>query len=158
MSDPTLSFLYKQVEDGEEKQGSGPRFMVENDILYAMGDAGKCLVVPTSCRPLVLHLAHTVPWAGHLGQQKIYMTLGSQFNRPTMFNDVKHFCTTCPECQVTTHIKAKQVPLHPLPVICTLFRRIAMDVVGPLEKSSAGYQYILVICDYATRFPEAFPL
>lgn len=33
-----------------------------------------------------------------------------------------------------------------------------MDIVGPLEKSSAGYQYILVICDYATRFPEAFPL
>ena len=33
-----------------------------------------------------------------------------------------------------------------------------MDIVGPLEKSSAGYQYILVICDYATRYPEAFPL
>lgn len=33
-----------------------------------------------------------------------------------------------------------------------------MDIVGPLEKSSAGYQYILVVCDYATRFPEAFPL
>lgn len=33
-----------------------------------------------------------------------------------------------------------------------------MDIAGPLEKSSSGYQYILVICDYATRFPEAFPL
>ena len=33
-----------------------------------------------------------------------------------------------------------------------------MDIVGPLEKSSAGYRYILVVCDYATRFPEAFPL
>lgn len=32
-----------------------------------------------------------------------------------------------------------------------------MDIVGPLEKSSAGHQYILVVCDYATRFPEAFP-
>lgn len=41
MSDPTLSFMYKQVEDGEGKQDSGPRFMVENDILYAMGDAGR---------------------------------------------------------------------------------------------------------------------
>lgn len=27
-----------------------------------------------------------------------------------------------------------------------------------LVKSSGGYQYILVVCDYATRFPEAFPL
>lgn len=33
-----------------------------------------------------------------------------------------------------------------------------MDIVGPLEKSSTGNQYILVICDYATRYPEAFPL
>ncbi|KAL1250507.1 hypothetical protein QQF64_018303 [Cirrhinus molitorella] len=33
-----------------------------------------------------------------------------------------------------------------------------MDIVGPLERSSAGHQYILVICDYATRYPEAFPL
>ncbi|XP_053333593.1 uncharacterized protein LOC128507002 [Clarias gariepinus] len=37
-------------------------------------------------------------------------------------------------------------------------RRIAMDIVGPLEKSSAGHQYILVVSDYATRYPEAFPL
>ena len=33
-----------------------------------------------------------------------------------------------------------------------------MDVVGPLEGSRAGHQYILVICDYGTRYPEAFPL
>lgn len=158
MSDPSLSPLYKQVEEGEGNKPAGPHFLVENDILYVMGDAGKRLVVPTSCRPLVLHLAHTIPWAGHLGQQKTYTRLGSRFYWPTMFQDVKHYCTTCPECQITTHLKPKQVPLHPLPIISTPFRRIAMDIVGPLEKSSTGYQYILVICDYATRFPEAFPL
>ncbi|KAJ8356580.1 hypothetical protein SKAU_G00193740 [Synaphobranchus kaupii] len=43
-------------------------------------------------------------------------------------------------------------------VISTLFQRIAMDIVRTLEKSSTGNQYILVICDYATRFLEAFPL
>lgn len=44
---------------------------------------------------------------------------------------------------------------------CTLstpFRRIAMDIVEPLGKSSAGHQYILMICDYATMYSEAFPL
>lgn len=29
--------------------------------------------------------------------------------------------------------------------------------MGPLEKSSTGHQYVLVVCDYATRYPEAFP-
>ena len=33
-----------------------------------------------------------------------------------------------------------------------------MDIVGPLPRSSAGKKYILVICDYATRYPEAIPL
>ena len=36
------------------------------------------------------------------------------------------------------------------------FERIAMDIVGPLPRSRSGN--ILVICDYATRYPEAFPL
>lgn len=30
--------------------------------------------------------------------------------------------------------------------------------MGPLEKSNAGHRYILVICEYATRSAEAFPL
>ena len=33
-----------------------------------------------------------------------------------------------------------------------------MDIVGPLPRSRKGNKYILVICDYATRFPEAIPL
>ena len=38
------------------------------------------------------------------------------------------------------------------------FERIAMDIVGPLPRSRRGNQYILVVCDYATRYPEAVPL
>jgi transposase InsO family protein len=38
------------------------------------------------------------------------------------------------------------------------FDRIAMDIVGPLPKSRKGNRYILVVCDYATRYPEAIPL
>ena len=33
-----------------------------------------------------------------------------------------------------------------------------MDIVGPLPKTARGHRYILVICDYATRYPEAMPL
>lgn len=54
-----------------------------------------------------------------------------------MFNNVKHFYTTYPECEVTIHMKAKQVPL---PFIRTPFLHIAMDVFGLLENSSTGYQ------------------
>ena len=33
-----------------------------------------------------------------------------------------------------------------------------MDIVGPLPRSRSGNKYILVLCDYATRYPEAIPL
>ena len=33
-----------------------------------------------------------------------------------------------------------------------------MDIVGPVEKSKTGNRYMLVIADYATNYPEVFPL
>ncbi len=75
-----------------------------------------------------------------------------------MYSDVKEFCETCPECQLTVGRTPAYAPLIPLPVVDTPFERIGVDVVGPLEKSQAGNRLILVICDYATRYPEAYPL
>ena len=45
-----------------------------------------------------------------------------------------------------------------MPIIGKSFEWIAMDITGPLPKTTSGHQYILVISDYATRFPEAYPL
>ena len=33
-----------------------------------------------------------------------------------------------------------------------------MDILGPLPRSHRGHKYILVLCDYGTRYPEAVPL
>ena len=52
----------------------------------------------------------------------------------------------------------RRVSLVPLPVIGEPFAWIAMDIVGPLPRSRAGHKYILVVCDYATRYPEAVPM
>ena len=46
----------------------------------------------------------------------------------------------------------------PLPIMGEPFTRIAMDMVGPLPVTRHGNRYILVVCDYATRYPEAFPM
>ena len=45
-----------------------------------------------------------------------------------------------------------------MPLIEQLFQRITMDVVGPLPRTQGGNRFIWTICDYATRYPEAFPL
>ena len=51
-----------------------------------------------------------------------------------------------------------QKSAHSLPIIETPFERVGLDIVGPLPKSARGHQYILVLVDYATRYPEAIPL
>ena len=35
------------------------------------------------------------------------------------------------------------------------FKCIAIDIIGPLPCSCSGNKYILVVCDDATRYPEA---
>ena len=45
-----------------------------------------------------------------------------------------------------------------MPIIELPFDRLALDIVGPLPKTSRGHRYILVMVDYATRYPEALPL
>ncbi len=44
----------------------------------------------------------------------------------------------------------------PLPTVSTPFDRLSMDFVGPLPATKNGNKYILVLVDYATRWPEAF--
>lgn len=55
-------------------------------------------------------------------------------------------------------IQSKPAPLILKPVIEGPFDQIALDIAGPFLKYSARYQYILVIIDYGTRFPEVVPL
>ena len=68
------------------------------------------------------------------------------------------YCRSCPECQKVSTPRYQRVPLIPLPVMKEPFERIAINIVGPLPRSRKGYQYVLVICDYATRYPEAICL
>ena len=75
----------------------------------------------------------------------------------TLFHDLKEYCQTCEECQVHGSHRRK-APMISFPTIGKPFKHIAVDVVGPLPRTSHGNRFILVVSDYATRYPEAIPL
>ena len=106
----------------------------------------------------MLELGHEIPLAGHLGVEKTRQRILRRFYWPTVFKDMEEYCQCCERCQKSNPRKVQPAPLIPLPVITEPFRRIAMDIVGPLPRSRLGNRYILVVCDYATRYPEAIPL
>ena len=50
-------------------------------------------------------------------------------------------------------------PLGNLPLIDTAFKRVAVDIVGPIPpRSDKKLRYILTMIDYATRYPDAIAL
>ena len=77
---------------------------------------------------------------------------------PGVAKDVTDLCASCHICQKAGPAIIVKAPLNPLPVIREPFTRIAMDVFGPLNRTKAGNKYILVLMDYATKWPEAFAL
>lgn len=159
--DETLKPLFEKANASSTRSAlmQKDQLMIKDDILYLVGAEGERLVVPESMRLKVLHLGHSVPWAGHLGQQKTLSRIASRFYWPRLYTDVADFCKSCPECQLVRPAKkSDRAPLVSLPIIDIPFSRIAMDIVGPLERSRSGNRYILVVADYATRYPEVFPL
>ena len=68
---------------------------------------------------------------------------------------MKEYCVTCPQCQKTQKKPSAAAELIPLPLMDHPFQRIGLDIVGPLVKSQGGHTHILVLIDYATRYPEA---
>ncbi|KAL0199491.1 hypothetical protein M9458_008031, partial [Cirrhinus mrigala] len=163
-TDDQLKHCWTQVRiiEGQETQPgphSLPYFVVQNGLLYCVaqrrGKKKPLLVVPRSKTETVLELAHSHPLAGHLGVHNTIQRIQDLFHWPGLEAEVKRFCEACPTCQRTSPRKPPPSPLIPLPIIEVPFERIGMDLVGPLLKSARGHEHILVIVDYATRYPEA---
>ena len=165
--DETLTAIQKAVRGEASTAGTG--FFMKGGLLYrrwvppgqdqvAMGV--EQLVLPQKCRAMVMELAHNIPLAGHMGKNKTAQRILQRFYWPTLYRDTADYSRSCRECQKTS--KRKDRPLNDiilsLPIIEEPFQRIAMDIVGPFPRSRSGKKYVLVICDYATRYPEAVPL
>ena len=164
--DTTLAAA-RMVADGNPNLSEGEGFYYAQGILYRkwepkgpenkMGPVHQ-LVLPAQCRDAALAIAHEIPLGGHLGKTKTAQRLLRRFYWPTLYADVAKFCRSCKACQLDSARRVGKAPLIPLPIISEPFRRIAMDIVGPLPRTTSGKRFILVVCDYATRYPEAVAL
>ncbi len=102
----------------------------------------------------MLSLAHR---PGHLGRDRTVRRVMEEFYWPGVY-EVSKLCRACLECQRANKHHLPPVPLQPLPIIDTPFKRIGMDMTGPLPTTAEGNRYVLVSIDYATRWPEAIAL
>ncbi|XP_051271638.1 uncharacterized protein LOC127372197 isoform X2 [Dicentrarchus labrax] len=160
-ADPSLVSLFQKAEGKEPGAGLNSNrneYIHQNGMLYYQQGSVLQLVVPQAIRHIVLTMGHSVPWAGHLGKHKTTARIKRHFHWPGLSREVAEFCRSCPECQITSAKTPSKAPLRPLPIIDTPFERLGMDIVGPVERSKSGNRYMLVITDYATKYPDVFPL
>ena len=154
--------LVEGVLQGRVSAPEPPYFKVYNGLLYRVcvcqGVPTDQLLLPRGYTSKALYLAHTHLLGAHLGMEKTHERLRTRFYWPGIKKAVEEYCRHCAECQLHSPKNVVPSPLIPLPIIDVPFQRLGMDIVGPLPKSSRGHRYILVLMDYATRYPEAIPL
>ena len=107
-----------------------------------------------------MEVAHGSIMGGHLGIKKTTDKIQSAFYWPGIQGDVTRFCKSCDVCQKTVNKGlVPKVPLQKMPLIDKPFKRVAIDLVGPISPpSEEGHRYILTLVDFVTRYPEAVPL
>ena len=168
-TDPHLDSIRRRVDSGNITVSRGlnrgeTKFVQKKGLLYRQFTKGNKvtlqLVIPVGFREKVLRLAHETLLAGHLGIKKTLDRVVSEFFWQGVCGDVARFCKSCDICQRTIQKgRVTKVPLGKMPLIDTPFKRVAVDIVGPIEpRSDKKSRYILTMIDYATRYPEAVAL
>ena len=156
--DPALQPLI-----AEARSSINPQFHIRDGLLLRkahteLGDPRDLIVIPKKLRHYLFHIAHTHALAGHLGKKRTADKVARHFYWPNLGQDIQQWCKECVSCQKGNRSRQTRAPLMPLPTVDEPWKRIAIDIVGPLQRTKKGHKYLLTVMDFATRFPEAIAL
>jgi hypothetical protein len=132
-------------------------------INFSISDSGELLfkdklVVPASKKEEIYEVYHDHMTAGHLGVVKTLARIQRRYYWPKMKEDVTAYVKSCMKCAQRKPYGQTKAPLQPIPAATRVWERIAMDIVGPVDTSRNGNNYILVLSDYASRFVMTIPM
>lgn len=121
-------------------------------------DPGLRLVAPIVVREQIFTFLHNKRTGGHLGIHRTSRSARRRFWWPGMKKDVIRWCQHCRRCQLhNLRSGARRAALRQDPVGSPM-ERIAFDILSFPEETENGNTCVLVLCDYFTKWTEAFPL
>jgi len=123
-------------------------FEVKGGVLYRVykhpyvngGRPLKQVMVPAQLRNRIKELAHGSIMGGHMGIKKMTHKIQSAFYWQGIQGDVTRYCKSCDACQKTVNEgSVPKVPSEKMPLIDKPFKRVAIDLVGPVETNANEY-------------------
>ena len=119
----------------------------------------RCL--PNKFRPIILNLYHDTLWAGgHLGKDKTYNKIWSEYFSPKLMDYVKYWCNTCIVCKRTKRKYSSITPEKGMIYGNEPFDLLCIDHWDPCVKDSTarGNSYVLSCIDAYTKFAWGIPI
>ncbi|GFX31251.1 retrovirus-related Pol polyprotein from transposon opus [Trichonephila clavipes] len=153
-----LALVWKHAKEGKGNYYEVDGYLFHRDKI--LGESIGQLVIPKCRRTQVLRLAHTSVFSSHMGPKKTIERIKYSFFWEGLRADVKKFCESCKECQLTRSVRIKdRSPIKPVARSELPFQVVNMDLIGPIDPpSSKGHTYILCLVDQHTRWGEARPV
>ena len=116
------------------------------------------LVVPNNRKSEIMNRFHDhIAFGGHRGINITYKKIRSRYCWKNMYNEIKNYCSTCPDCLTNKLSPEIRGPLCPIQTSFP-FEIVGMDLMGPFPQTTSGNKYILVFIDALTKWTECVPL
>lgn len=151
---PTRTQQQLESPDTRHLLHEWPKLTLDSDgVLRRENGQRNQIVLPKKFHRLVYRELHEE--MGHLGADRVLDLARERFFLPHMQRDIEHFIGRVCRCLKQKHPSIQsRAPLQPI-VTTAPFELIGVDFLH-LEKSSGGYEYILVIVDHFTRYAQAY--
>lgn len=164
--------IKKWIEQGTEPKGGWWKenlfqkecFKIEDGLLFYFS-LQKCpkyaslrrLIAPENLKEQILQESHDSVLAGHFGFDRTYARLCESYWWPSMYNNIKDYVRSCEKCQKSRRVNKKpRSPLHQIGSSRPM-EIVGMDHLGPFQASEEGYNYVLVLSDYFSRYVWCIP-
>ena len=128
--------------------------VIRDGLAYYARDRQYRVIVPPCLRNRILEAAHS---PSHDGRRKTYNQLRMRYFWPGMPGDIADFINRCDRCQAAKPLTARKRPAAKFPKT-SRFETVHIDIVGPLPRSSRGYQYLVTMMDRFTGWFDAIPM
>ena len=91
---------------------------------------------------------------GHVGRNKTSLKMASAYYWPKMQEDIAQYISTCKRCQWANTTKLQKVneELHSIPIPMKPMAQVGIDLMK--LKPSKGYNYVITVIDYFTKYIE----